>query len=683
MLRIGIDTGGTFTDFVVLEDDKVTVFKLPSTPNEPEKAVLEGISRIVKDREGYLLQHGSTVATNAFLERKGANCVLITNQGFEDVIEIGRQNRPGLFNLSASRPQPLVSVKNRIGVKERTAWDGSKLTALEEKSLEWMKGKVEQLKPESIAVVLLYSYENPENELRVAKALSGLRVPVSLSHQILPEFREYERTSTTVINAYVQPIMSRYLSALEKDELVKRGSLTVMQSNGGSISAMAASEEPVRTLFSGPAGGVVGAFEVAKLAGYEKILTLDMGGTSTDVCLCDGAIETTSESTIDHLPVSIQMIGIHTVGAGGGSIAWIDEGGLLKVGPRSAGAEPGPICYGRGTEVTVTDANVFLGRLDPEHFLGGEMKLFPEKISPALEELGKRLGGKEDGWKPEQIAEGIVRIVNGQMERALRVISLERGYDTRDFTLVTFGGAGALHACDLAQALLIPRILVPLNPGALSAAGILRADVVQDVSQTLVLNTREEKHIERAEDGFKKLEAEIRRKMKSQGFTGKSVEIQQSVDARYLGQSYEINVPFGPNVIEAFHKRHEAVYGYSNKGLPVELVNLRIRASARHALPALPQHEAGEALPPPDAVIGEKMVGYRGADHPTKFLKREHLLCGNRIIGPAVILEYGATTFVPRDFEAKVDPWLNLVIEPASKPRWRGRGRRGGDRRPR
>lgn len=683
MLRIGIDTGGTFTDFVVLEDDKVTVFKLPSTPHEPEKAVLEGISRIVKEREGYLLQHGSTVATNAFLERKGANCVLVTNQGFEDIIEIGRQNRPGLFNLSASRPQPLVPVKNRIGIKERTAWDGSKLTALEEKSLDWMKGKVEQLKPESVAVVLLYSYENPENELRVAKALNALGVPVSLSHQILPEFREYERTSTTVINAYVQPIMSRYLSALEQHDLVKRGSLTVMQSNGGSISAAAASEEPVRTLFSGPAGGVVGAFEVAKLSGYEKILTLDMGGTSTDVCLCDGAIETTSESTIDHFPVSIQMIGIHTVGAGGGSIAWIDEGGLLKVGPRSAGAEPGPICYGRGTEVTVTDANVFLGRLDPEHFLGGEMKLFPEKISPALDALGKKLGGGEDAWKPEQIAEGIVRIVNGQMERALRVISLERGFDTRDFTLVTFGGAGALHACDLAQALLIPRILVPLNPGALSAAGILRADIVQDASQTLVLNTRDEKYMERAEEGFKKLEAEVRRKMKAQGFTGKSIEIQQSVDARYLGQSYEINVPFGPTLVEAFHKRHDTVYGYSNKGLSVELVNLRVRASARHALPALPQHEVGEALPSPDALIGEKPVVYRGSSNQTKFFKRESLVCGNRIIGPAVILEYGATTFVPRDFEAKVDPWLNMVIEPASKPRWRGRGRRGGDRRSR
>ncbi|MFZ0429313.1 MAG: hydantoinase/oxoprolinase family protein, partial [Acidobacteriota bacterium] len=332
MLRIGIDTGGTFTDFVVLDGDQLTVFKLPSTPVEPEKAVLEGLGRLTEGREGYALQHGSTVATNAFLERKGARCLLVTNQGFEDILEIGRQNRPGLYKLGSSRPEPLVPERYRIGIKERTLWDGSSWVPLENKSLDWLKTKVQQLRPEAIAVVLLYSYLNPDNEVRIGEALAEFSVPIALSHKILPEFREFERTSTTVLNAYVQPIMARYLSALRSSESVQRGSLTIMQSNGGSISSESAEREPVRTLFSGPAGGVVGAFEVARTAGFDKIITLDMGGTSTDVCLCDGRIETTNECVIDHHPVSIQTIGIHSVGAGGGSIAWIDDGGLLKVG---------------------------------------------------------------------------------------------------------------------------------------------------------------------------------------------------------------------------------------------------------------------------------------------------------------------------------------------------------------
>ena len=493
MLRIGIDTGGTFTDFVVLDGDQVAVFKLPSTPDQPEKAVLAGLKRIVGEGREFLIQHGSTVATNAFLERKGAQCVLVTNMGFEDVIEIGRQNRPRLYNLTASRPKPLVSPKYRIGVKERSHWDGTKTVPLEKKSVDWVKSRVEQLKPESAAVVLLYSFLDPESENRLGEALESLGLPVSLSHQILPEFREYERTSTTLINAYVQPIMSRYLAGLTDDETACKGRLMVMQSNGGTISAETARKEPIRTLFSGPAGGVVGAFEIARQAGHEKIITFDMGGTSTDVCLCNGRIETTREAMIDHYPVSVQMIDIHSIGAGGGSIAWVDKGGLLKVGPRSAGADPGPICYGKGNEITVTDANLFLGRLDPDYFLGGELKLQPNRILPALNKLCRDLEeSSQRSWDPREVAEGILAIANSQMERAIRVISLQRGYDTRDFSLVAFGGAGGSHACDLARSLLIPRILVPLNPGTLSASGILRSDIVRDASRTLVLTTDQE-----------------------------------------------------------------------------------------------------------------------------------------------------------------------------------------------
>ncbi|GAB4125703.1 MAG: hydantoinase/oxoprolinase family protein [Acidobacteriota bacterium] len=667
MLRIGIDTGGTFTDFVVLDQDRVEVFKLPSTPAEPHRAVLEGIRRVVEGKEGYLLQLGSTVATNAFLERKGARCVLVANQGFEDILEIGRQNRPGLYQLEASRPEPLVPASLRIGIKERMLWDGSPWVALEAKSLEWLKGKIQQLKPESIAVVLLYSFVNPESELRIGDALADSGVPISLSHRILPEFREYERTSTTVINAYVQPIMSAYLEALTRDEMVARGQLTIMQSNGGSLAPDAARREPVRTLFSGPAGGVVGAFEVSRTAGYDRILTLDMGGTSTDVCLCDGRIETTNEASIDHHPIAVQMIGIHTIGAGGGSIAWIDDAGLLKVGPRSAGADPGPICYGKGDQVTVTDAHLFLGHLDPDYFLGGAIKLQPEPVEPSLRELGARLGGNERQWEPHEIAEGIIRIVNTQMERALRAISLQRGYDTRDFTLVAFGGAGALHACELAQALLIPRVLVPRNPGALSAMGILRADAVRDASATLLSQTGDPELPARLQAAAEPLETRVREELIHQGFAPDDIELARSVDARYLGQSYEINVPLSDEWVKDFHRRHEQLYGYANPSLPVEVVSLRVRGRARFPLPELPVFEPVSPEPPASALVGERTVGFGDKARPWKFFRRDRLESGNRIAGPAIIQEYSATTLIPEGFEAVVDRWLNLVIEPVPR----------------
>ncbi|MEJ2143738.1 MAG: hydantoinase/oxoprolinase family protein [Acidobacteriota bacterium] len=665
MLRIGIDTGGTFTDFVVLDGEQLTVFKLPSTPSEPEKAVLEGLGRLTEGRDGYALQHGSTVATNAFLERKGARCLLVTNQGFEDILEIGRQNRPELYRLSSSRPEPLVPERYRIGIKQRTLWDGTSGVPLESKSLDWLRTKVQQLKPEAIAVVLLYSYLDPTSELRIGKALTDFEVPISLSHEILPEFREFERTSTTVLNAYVQPIMTHYLSGLRGSEFVQKGSLTIMQSNGGSISSESAEREPVRTLFSGPAGGVVGAFEVARAAGYDKIITLDMGGTSTDVCLCDGRIETTNECVIDHHPVSIQTIGIHSVGAGGGSIAWIDEGGLLKVGPRSAGAEPGPICYGKGEEVTVTDANVFLGRLDPDFFLGGDIRLYPEKIGPALEGLAANLAQNTDhDWQQAEIAEGIIRIVNTQMERALRVISLQKGHDTREFTLVTFGGAGGLHACELARSLLIPRVLVPMHPGALSALGILRADVVQDASQTLLITSSDADLESRLEQGFADLAGKVVARLEEQGFRREDLELEESVDARYLGQSYELNVTYSPKVMEDFHRRHLQVYGYSNDGLTVEIVNLRVRGRARYSLPPLPEFPVEGPEPAVDALIQEKQVLDGAQSQQLKFYVRSKLCPGNRLQGPAVVLEYSATTWIPAGFTAEVDTRLNLIIEP-------------------
>jgi len=665
MLRIGIDTGGTFTDFVVLDDVRLTIFKLPSTPEHPERAVLDGLARIVGDRQDYLLQHGSTVATNALLERKGAKTLLVTNQGFEDILEIGRQNRPGLYSLKGSRPEPLVPARYRVGLRERTLWDKTSLVPLEDKRLERLNSKIDQLKPDSIAVVLLYSYLNPESEQRIGDVLSKLDIPFSLSHQILPEFREYERMSTTVINAYVQPIMSRYLSALTGDERVARGKLTIMQSNGGSIAPASASREPVRTLLSGPAGGVVGAFEVAREAGYDRIITLDMGGTSTDVCLCDQTIATTTEAQIDSMPIAVQMLGIHTVGAGGGSIAWIDEGGLVKVGPESAGADPGPVCYGKGNRLTVTDANLFLGRMDPDYFLGGELKLYPERVQEELQSMTaelEKMSGRS--WSPEELAEGIIQIINTQMEGALRIISLQKGYDTRHLTLVTFGGAGGLHACALARSLMIPRILIPLNPGTLSAAGILRSDVVRDASLTVMANSSDPDLHNRIAEAFEQLAREVYAQLNEQGFVEEQITLEKSLDCRYLGQSWEINTPFGESFIDEFHNLHERNYGYSNRHLPLEVVNLRLSGRACYSKPPFPTFELEGEDPPIDSMIQEKQIILDGDQVRAGFYLRNKLRPGNRLKGPAVILEYSGTTLVPTDFELTVDRALNLLMTP-------------------
>ena len=667
MIRIGVDAGGTFTDFVVLEDGALTAFKIPSTPEHPEKAILEGLARVIGDREGYLIQHGSTVATNTLLERKGAKTLLITNEGFEDILEIGRQDRPGLYQLSSSRPEPLVGSNFRLGIKERSLHDGTTLVPLENRSLAWLQNKVKQLAPEAIAVVLLYSYLNPESERRIGGALEFADVPVSLSHQVLPEFREFERTSATVVNAYLSNTMSSYLSALSHDSLIQRGRLTIMQSNGGSMPSAAAETEPLRTLLSGPAGGVVGAFELLKVAGHDKIITLDMGGTSTDASLCDGKISTTNEAFVDHLPIPIQMIGIHTIGAGGGSIARIDSGGLLRVGPQSAGADPGPVCYGKGQDVTVTDANLFLGRMDPDYFLGGKMRLYPELVQPALEKLSSRLSRVTDrSWEPMELAQGILEIVNTQMEGAINVVSLQRGYDTRDFSLACFGGAGGLHACDLARSLLIPRVVVPSNPGTLSALGILRADLVNDASLTVMMHSQEADLFRRLMEAFSPLESRVRGKLIEEGFGEQDLELEKTLDARYVGQSFELNIPFTEDFVEGFHKLHQQFYGYCNAQLPVEIVNIRVRGCGKHPQVEIPRFPLESEQPVADAVVQEKQVFIEGHFTSTPFYLRQKLQPGNRFTGPAIVLEYSSTIFVPPDFQAQIDEWGNMILEPRS-----------------
>ena len=489
-LRVGVDTGGTFTDFVFERAGQVRIFKVASTPADPSRAITEGLQRIVAEHGSGVTElevvHGTTVGTNALLQRRGARVALVTTAGFEDVIEIGRQARPELYNLNAIKPAPLVASELRFGVSERVAASGEVIEPLTDDEVRALLQQVKRSNPESIAVSLLFSFTHPDHERRLLDALTRLGVPVSVSHQILPEYREYERTATVCVNAYLQPLMGRYLTSLKSQ--VSSLKFRVMQSSGGSISAAAAGNEPVRTVLSGPAGGVVGALRVAQSAKIDNIITFDMGGTSTDVALCDrDGMRLTNEAIVAGVPVAVPMMDIHTVGAGGGSIARVDEGGTLRVGPESAGADPGPACYGKSLAPTVTDAHVVLGHFPGVALLSGEFKLDETRSRIALRELAESMSGAaQRKVSMIEAGQGVLEVVNTNMERALRHISVERGHDPRDFTLVPFGGAGGLHAVALARALQIPRVLVPFAPGALSAIGVVSADVVKEQSRTVM-----------------------------------------------------------------------------------------------------------------------------------------------------------------------------------------------------
>ncbi|NPA53105.1 MAG: hydantoinase/oxoprolinase family protein, partial [Aquificae bacterium] len=521
MLIVGVDTGGTFTDFIFYKNGKWEVLKIPSTPENPAKAVLEGLKQIGEDKK-YIV-HGTTVATNTLLERKGAKTAFITNKNFEDIVYIGRQNRKELYNLFYKRKKPLVSENLRIGIKGRI---NSKGEILEDISLEELKNTVKFLKEENVeavAVSFLFSFLNNEHEKIVEEFLKKEGFLVSSSFRIVPEFREYERASTVIINAYIMPKVKGYISYLE-EKIDKTDIFRIMQSNGGSLSPKAVKEEPVRTILSGPAGGVVGAYEIGKKAGFSKLITFDMGGTSTDVSLINNNIPFSTETEISDLPIKVPIIDIHTVGAGGGSIAYIDEGGALNVGPESAGADPGPVCYGKGENITVTDANLFLGRLIPEFFLGGHMKLDIERTSFFIKKLAKKIN-----ISPIELAEGIITVANIKMEKAIKVISIEKGYNPSDFSLFSFGGAGGLHAVSLAKDLKIPKVIIPNNPGILSAMGMLMADIIKDYSTTVMLSEKEAK-FETLKKLFSILESKAFEELKKEG--AKEIIFEKYVDIR-------------------------------------------------------------------------------------------------------------------------------------------------------
>ena len=666
-MRIAVDTGGTFTDCVYLREGKTHVLKVFSTPADPAEAIVEALRKIVAASDGEKrgrekratsgdileVRHGTTVGTNTVLERKGARVAFVTTEGFEDTIAIGRQARPRLYDWFMVPEPPLVPAELRFGAPERTSATGEILKSPSKDDLQRLREAVAAARPEAIAVSLLFSFANPKNEQAVAKALEKLGVPVSLSHQILPEFREYERASTVVVNAYLAPKMGRYIRGLQQvlDGEFSGGRLQVMQSSGGIVSAHVAAREPVRTVLSGPAGGVVGAHEVARLAGFEKIIGFDMGGTSTDVALVEGGegLRTTNESTISGLPIGVPMLDIHTVGAGGGSLARFDAGGALRVGPQSAGADPGPICYGRGMEPTVTDANLVLGRLDPEFFLGGEMSLDEARARHYLEEAKGPLD------TVEEFAAGIVRLSEAAMEKAIRVISVERGHDPREFTLVSFGGAGPLHACALARALKIPRVLVPQMPGALSALGILISDVVKDYSRTVMLGP----DAAPLEQHFRELQQRGEKEMRVEGLRATALRF---ADVRYAGQGFELSVPFTRDFVKRFHQAHRLRYGYADEQRRVEVVNVRVRMVAASKRVPFPKKKTTRGNGK-QAVVKQRRVVFEGRAAKAPVYQRAGLRPGDSFAGPAIIAEYSATTVLPPGCRARVDQRENIVIE--------------------
>ncbi len=660
---LGVDIGGTFTDFALIAGGRVRVFKTSSTPADPTDAVMQGLRDLQAPPDAEV-SHGSTVATNALLERKGARTALLVTEGFEDMLEIGRQNRPALYDFGVERPSQLVPPELRIGVPERLGSRGEVVVPLSAGDAERIARLAREGGAEAVAVSLLFSFLNPAHERLLKEALDGLGgdLFLSVSSNLLPEYREYERASAVVVNAYVGPPMARYLRRLG-DALGPR--LRIMHSGGGSLSVERAAQEPVRTLLSGPAGGVVGAFHMASQAGFSQVITFDMGGTSTDVSLCPGRVQETTSAQVGGYPMRMPTIDIHTVGAGGGSIARVDPGGALLVGPQSAGADPGPACYGRGEQVTVTDANLVLGRLDEGRFLDGRMSLDVERSRFYVNRLAAELG-----QNAAETAEGVLRVANAAMERALRAISLERGFDPRRFMLVAFGGAGPMHACALAEGLGITRVLAPPHPGVLSALGAAMADVVKDYSHTLLL---QESQVDADALGkaFRPMEEQAREELGAEGFGRAMLRLQRFLDVRYVGQSYELTVPCPPlgtgaagAAARRFHRAHRRRYGHSDPSQPTEVVTARLKAIGPVEKPVVaPMEEGGRD--PSAALVDERPVVFNGKPLPTRCYDRSRLLPGNAIAGPGLVFQMDATTVLPPGWTARVDGYGNLVLESA------------------
>ncbi len=678
--HLGVDVGGTFTDFALYDvaTNRLEFSKTASTPANQAVGVTRGIQRLIERlgipaSEITFFIHGTTVATNTFLECKGARTALIVTAGFRDVLQIGRQDRPSLYDWRVRRPEPLVSRHLRFEARERVLHTGEILTPLQPEEVQAVVEQVTKAEVEAVAVCLLHAYANPVHERAIGQALTEAlpHLTVVLSSEVLPEFKEYERMCATTINAYLAPVMRRYLHSLQRSiaEVGVRSDLHIMQSNGGIVGAATAVHKPIYTILSGPAAGVIGSVALAHQAGEPSIISVDMGGTSFDICLSyQGEARRTQESEVEGFPVKVPMIDIHTLGAGGGSIAWIDPGGALRVGPQSAGADPGPACYDQGGhEATVTDANLALGRLNPEYFLGGRMALDVERARQAI---SKRVANPL-GLSVEEAAEGIIRVVNATMIKGIRVVSVTKGYDPREFCLVAFGGAGPVHAAELAAELNIPRVLVPIAPGVTSALGLLMADTRYDYVRTVLCPGSElvARELGRRYAG---MEAEALSQMQGEGLKRDRVSFVRLADVRYLGQGYELEIPVASGklaspqvaeVVERFHQTHKRRYGYASPENPVEVVNLRLTALARSPQPRLDAMPLNGAADPPCALKGHRPVYFHQRWVSTAIYDRSQLKPGDVIAGPAVIEQLDSTTVVWPAQRARVDTYCNLILD--------------------
>jgi N-methylhydantoinase A len=663
-MKLGIDTGGTFTDFILQTDEGVKTYKVSSTPSDPSLAILRGLQYFFPDTSSnaeFILPstlkivHGTTVGTNAFIQRKGANTLLVTTKGFEDVLFIGRQNRTSLYDINIIRSPEIISRSQVFGIEER-------ITATGEIEIPYNSGHGQRLYQycrdngiQSVAICLLHSYLNPVHEETIALELAELDLPVTISSQLLPEFREYERLSTTLINAYLAPIISEYINKLSN--MLKPNSLSIQQSSGGILPAEGIAKKAVQTVLSGPAGGVHGAYRLAQEIEIDKIITFDMGGTSTDVSLCDKVPTLTRDYSIDGFPIRTQVIDIHTVGAGGGSIASIDAGGLLHVGPESAGADPGPVCYGKGDRVTVTDANFYLGRLLADKFLGGEMVLHYSKVEEKLANLAESLN-----LTSVETALGILRIVNMGMVKAVRAVSLERGYDPKEFALFSFGGASGLHCCNMASELGISKIIIPDRAGILSAQGMVMSEPTLDQSKSLFL-TGDDITAQNMESSFSEMEEKLIAQLKNICHDGTLI-VERFLDIRYQGQSYEISVIYKDNFKEEFHASHEHQFGYKLPDIPLELISIRCTVKIKNQDYIFPRYAIKKGHLPEKE--GRVNIIFESGKKSVPVYQRSLLSPGDSLKGPALIIDNYTTILVQFNFEMTIDPLLNIVLQPQS-----------------
>lgn len=647
-MRAGIDTGGTFTDCIVIHHQQVVVYKTLSNPESPARAVLKGLEALAQalgPAELSELVHGTTVATNALLERKVARICLLITQGFKDLLLIGRQNRPDLYDLSPRAQAPLYA--SVLEIPERISAQGEIIQALSPQAIERLIAEIPP-ETEALAVCCLFGYAWPEHERLLAQALRARGWRVSASHEVMPVYREYERFSSTVANASLQPIMQGYMQELITE--LQGLDCRLMQSNGGSLRPELVARQPIRCALSGPAGGVKGALMLGQLIRQTRLLSFDMGGTSTDVALIDGSLPLRNESQINGIALALPMLDIHTVGAGGGSLVELDAGGALSVGPASAGADPGPVCYGKGSQLTVSDANVFLGRIPADSRLGGQLSLDTESVSRAFEALARELE-----LSPEEAALGVLAVANASMERALRTVSVERGYDPADYSLFCFGGAGGLHACELALSLNISEIIVPVHAGVFSALGMLYAAQIEDLSQTVLGSLPAEalsQQPQRIQKAFEQLAERLE--------PVEQAEFEYQVDLRYSGQSFEISVPWQPQhsaaSLSAFHQAHERLHGYARPQAALELVSLKLSRTVSEAPPELPCWPS-QALAEPRM---RQVYLKRWQAIPS--WQRSELSVAQVIPGPALILEETSTTLIGPEFVAQLDHWGNLIM---------------------